>query len=287
MTTAGRVALLLALAACTSPRPSGPALSPSVSPEPSASPSAPQTFRFAVIGDWGAGTREQRAIADRMCTVRKTRPFEVVVTAGDNFYGPDGTATARNYSGPSRCLLDGRVVWRATWGNHDLAGRSTATVLGAKERWYSWRGGDAEFFMLDSNSSRNAAQRQWLEGALQRSTAFVKVAVFHHPPYTGGYHTNDRNVQQTWVPLFRRYDVTLVITGHNHAYERSLVDGIDYVISGGGGAPVYPCVSRPVTMLICRPVHHFLIVEVAGKRVDVTAVTAGGESLDRFSVEAA
>jgi 3',5'-cyclic AMP phosphodiesterase CpdA len=277
-----RLAVLLALVACTSPAPrtSSPAPSPSAVASPSPSPAPP--VRFAVIGDWGAGTPAQRAVAERMCAVRRTHPFDVVVTAGDNFYGPDGTATRRTFDVPEACLLRARITWRATWGNHDVAGASTGTVLGAKNRWYSWRLGSVELFMLDSNQTASAAQRRWLQTALASSRAPVKIAVFHHPPYTGGFHVDNEGVKRAWVPLFRQYRVALVVSGHNHAYEHSRVDGIDYVVSGGGGAATYPCVSRPPTLLYCRSLHHFLLVEATGATVGVMAVTSDGGTLDRF-----
>jgi tartrate-resistant acid phosphatase type 5 len=248
-------------------------------------PGAVPPVRVAVLGDWAAGTAAERAVAQRMCAVRRARTFDVVVTTGDNFYNPDGTATQGNYFSPERCLLAAPAVrWRAVWGNHDVAGLSTGTILGARSRWYSWTLGGAEFFMLDSNQPGNEQQRAWLENALRSSAAVVKIAVFHHPAYTAGLHTNNEGVRRAWVGLFKRYGVALVLSGHNHDYEHSRVDGLDYVVSGGGGASLYPCVSSPAYLITCKVVHHFLVLELRGRAIDLSAMSAGGETIDHFSI---
>jgi acid phosphatase len=256
-------------------------------PRPGASSPA-EAFRFAVKGDWGAGTAAQHSVTARMCEVRKSRPFSIVLTTGDNFYAPDGLATSRTYFRPEICLnVAPPVTWRAAWGNHDVAGDSTAGVLGSARRTFRFSAGGVDFFVLDSNAAADDAQRRWLEDALASSRAAVKIVAFHHPPYTvGAGHLGDARIVRNWVPLFRRFNVTLVLTGHNHDYEHSLVDGVDYVVTGGGGAAVYPCVREAPWNIACMGRHHFLLVEVRGSAVTVTAIAPGGEEIDRFSIQA-
>jgi tartrate-resistant acid phosphatase type 5 len=247
--------------------------SPTLSPEP--------RFVFAAKGDWAAGTREQAAVTAQMCEVRKVTPFEVVVTTGDNFYRPDGRATETNFFGPEACLTayPGHR-WRATWGNHDLAGDSTGTVLGA-ERTYTWTEGPAQFFMLDSNRI-DAAQTAWLAAELAASKAQVKVAVYHHPGLTVGLHENNLQVQQHWMPLFEQFGVDLVLNGHNHGYEHSMQNGVHYVVTGGGGAQLYPCVDDQPWLITCLSVNHFLIVDIQGQRISVQAIGIDGRPVDAF-----
>ena len=141
----GALAMLL-LVACTSSVPRANDGSPSPSTSRSARASIP--FVFAVKGDWGAGTAAQRQVTDAMCTIRRTLRFKYIVTTGDNFYNPDGNATQQNYYGPERCLYTyPGNVWRAVWGNHDIGGPSTATVLGSPMRYYTWSVGATQFLM--------------------------------------------------------------------------------------------------------------------------------------------
>lgn len=287
------VALAALLPACGGGQPSEePTESPTPPPSPSPaftspSPARPDELVFAVKGDWGAGTAAQAEVTARMCRVRARTGFRLVVTTGDNFYDPDGVARTHNYYDPERCLIAAdRHRWRATWGNHDVFGGSTERVLGARN-WYRWTARGVDFFALDSNKAESAEQRDWLRARLSRSDAPVKVVVFHHPPFTvGAQHTDDERVKANWVPLFERFDVTLVLTGHQHDYEHSRVRGVDYVVSGGGGGPLYACVRTPPTLIECRSEHHFLLVRVSETTVRVRAIRPDGSTLDRFSIRA-
>jgi len=283
--------LAVLLAACSARvDPEAAAPSPTLAPtsEPAAAPTTigpspdDAPFVFAVKGDWGAGTEAQRRVTRQMCEQREAIPFDVVMTVGDNFY-ERGTATRANYADPERCLYaraDHR--WHATWGNHDQA-EDTRRVLGAEQRWYSWTGDGVEVFMLDSNRSGDAIQRAWLEDALASSTAPVKIAAFHHPPFTvGSVHDPSLKIQRDWVPLFRRHGVRMVFAGHNHLYEHLLIDGIDYVTTGGGGAGLYRCARTDPGLRRCVSAHHFLLVLVEGERIEVRAIDPRGNEIDRF-----
>jgi len=138
--------------------------------------------------------------------------------------------------------------------------------------------------MLDANDPGNATQRAWLGRALRASRARVKIVVFHQPAFTSGLHNDSTSAQRNWVPLFVRYNVTLVLTGHNHDYEHLRVDGIDYVVSGGGGQTTYPCLRVEPGALRCVSAYHFLIVTVSSSAVTVRALKASGGELDEFQI---
>lgn len=287
------VIVALAFSSCSGRAPRAPA--PTSETSPSVSSIAPSVaavrttasadpLYVAVVGDWGASSGPQREIAERMCLQRKRTPFRDVITTGDNFY-QDGTATNANYYAPERCLFSApNHRWRATWGNHDVRGVSTRSVLGAP-RTYTWSSRGVDFFALDANNASSRTQRDWLRSHLAASTARIKIVVFHQPPYTSSSdHVDDAVVKSNWVPLFERYDVTLVLNGHAHLYEHSRVRGVDYVVSGGGGRFLHSCARRPPTLLMCRAAYHFLLLAITRDRVVVTAVTRSGATLDRFSV---
>jgi hypothetical protein len=158
------------LSSCNSAGPaadSTPSPSPSASqtatqsPSPSPSPTTPPPTYLAVLGDWGAGTTAQRAVANRMCAVRTVTTFKIVVTTGDNFY-PSGSASGTNWNTPMKCLIAAGVQWRAVWGNHDIvSGNSTGTVLGA-HKWYTWSAGGAYFIALDAYRPANSTKIAFL-----------------------------------------------------------------------------------------------------------------------------
>ncbi|MFP5451867.1 MAG: metallophosphoesterase family protein [Thermoleophilia bacterium] len=248
-------------------------------------PDAP-VVRLAVKGDWGYGGEAQAAVSRRICGEHRRARFAAVVTTGDNFYDPDGVATRENFSAPERCILLARIPYRAAWGNHDLGGGDTAAVLGAPRRHYAFTAGPARVIVLDSNAPDDPAQMRFLRRETRPGGTRPRIAVFHHPIATAGSHRADESLYRLWAPLLRRGRVALVLQGHNHHYERIERDGLTILTSGGGGAPVYPCLIPVAGLRTCRPVHHFLSVTVTRSAVAVTAIRHDGVVIDRFRVPA-
>ncbi len=247
-------------------------------------PTPPVAVRFLAKGDWGTGSSAQWAITRRMCASHAKAPAAFVLTVGDNFYAPDGRATLETFDRPEGCLIRAGVPWRATWGNHDLGGDSTATRLASPRRWYTFAQGPLRVVVLDGNQPSSSAQLAFLRRTLERATEPVRVVSIHHPPYTAGLHAPSTTGQRLMVPLFRRHGVSLVLSGHNHAYERIVTGGTTYIVTGGGGAGLYPCVRRAPGRAICRPEHHFLEVTAAPTSLRVRAVRRDGSTLEDVAV---
>lgn len=247
---------------------------------------APAGVHFAVKGDWGAGTNAQAAVTRRMCAVNRRAPFAFVLTTGDNFYSPDGVATPGNFSTPEACLLRAGVRWRAAWGNHDLGGDGTATALASPARRYRFAQEPLLVVVLDGNNPADPAQRRFLENSLRASRRPVRIVVFHQPAFTAGLHAPGEQQQLRWVPLLRRYRVSLVLQGHNHAYERIVRDGVTYITTGGGGADLYPCVRPTRGLRRCVMTHHFLDVVAVPGGLRVRAIAADGTTIERLRLPA-
>ncbi len=248
-----------------------------------AAPAAP-AVHFAVKGDWGTGSAGQAAVTRRMCGEARRRPLAFVLTTGDNFNRPDGVATRANYWGPERCLRAMRIPWRAAWGNHDVRGPSTATVLGAPARYYAFSAGPARFIVLDANTPTDTAQLAFLRRQLARSPERVRIVALHQPVYTSGIHGASPDQQRLWAPLFRSGRVALVLQGHNHMYERIERDGVTYITTSGGGDRLYPCVRPTPGLRACALAFHFLLVTAGPRSIDVRAVTPRGGTLERVTI---
>jgi acid phosphatase len=254
---------------------------------PAGAADAPVAVHFAVKGDWGDGTRAQAAVTRRMCAVGRRDPFAFVLTTGDNFSRPDGVATRRNYWRPERCLRAQGVRWRAAWGNHDVSGADTARVLGSPRRYYAFAAGPARVVVLDGNDPGDPAQAAFLRDELRAAREPVRIVAVHQPLYTAGIHPPAEEARRRWEPIMRAGGVTLVLQGHNHAYERLEAGGITYITTGGGGAQLYPCVRPAPELRACRFANHFLDVTATAQGVSLRAVAPSGEVLERVLVEAA
>lgn len=258
---------------------------PSNTPTPSPSPNDP-SLSFAVLGDFGSGLASQQQIADRMCDWRAKHPYDVVVTTGDNIY-PDGARSyfQGNFFAPYDCLLSDGAEFHAALGNHDYVTRQGRDELeepafGMPKRNYVLRTGGVRFVFANSNS----LDREWLSDALRaRALDRWTVVAFHHPVYSTGPHGSTPGYRP-WIPqLFRERGVDLVLNGHDHFYMASEdLRRIRYVVTGGGGASLYPC-DDAWFVAECRSRNHFLYVVAGPDAIVVRAVPAAGRPFHRFT----
>ena len=102
------------------------------------------------------------------------------------------------------------------------------------EAYYSFDYGRIHFICLDSHDldrKPTGLMARWLKLDMERTKAEWLIAYFHHPPYTKGTHDSDREKQliemrQHIMPVLESGGIDLVLTGHSHIYERSmLIDG--------------------------------------------------------------
>jgi predicted MPP superfamily phosphohydrolase len=242
------VALVLAACAAGTAAPAGPVdvrAGTSGTQQPPAAAEVPlpnrgDSLKFLAFGDFGTGDRPQYQLAEQMARLRATFPFELAVLLGDNMYGSQKKNDyERKFSIPYKPLLDAGVKFYASLGNHDqLDQRFFAPFNMDGKRYYSFKGPKQKvrFFALES-SYLNGEQLRWLESELRQSDDDWKIAFFHHPPYSSGdRHGSDEAIREALEPLFLKYNVSVVLTGHDHFYERVKPQkGIAYFVIGSGG----------------------------------------------------
>ena len=241
----------------------------------------------------------------------------------------------------NRLTTEGGVPYYLAPGNHDVTGSADLASPGRREGLrnylsalaqlippdghvrrlsgypsYAFGYGNTFVLAFDSNIAEDSAQLAWAEAqlaGLDRRRYQHVVAFFHHPVFSSGPHGGPVVERPTavlrarWMPLFRRHDVSLLYTGHEHLFEHWVERSrdaqgrprrIDQIVSGGGGAPLYTYTGEPslrehvaaggadsvrVEHLVKPGVsagdnpYHFLVVHVDGPRVwmDVVGVDWG------------
>jgi len=281
-----RRAFLLLLSAATAHHTAYPA---SIGPQ---SNQAPETnVRFVAFGDAGTGESNQFSLAAAMVAYHDKHPFDTALMLGDNIY-PDGNPALfkEKFERPYADLLKLGVRFYAVLGNHDIRRGREAEMnypnfnMNGKA-YYSLVKGDGliEFFALDSNSM-SAAQLSWLEGALKASKALWKVAFFHHPIYSSGItHGSDTKLRALLEPLFVKYGVVAVLSGHDHTYERiKSQQGVQYFVSGAGGQLRKGDIDRRTTIFGAGndQVNSYLYFEATPERLSFWALDAAEHTLD-------
>ena len=207
---------------------------------------------IVAIGDFGLGGDRERSTGAAVERFRGPRPADARVTLGDNDYTERPVAFRRNWRAAFGWAADDGLLVAGTLGNHDVrvdGGRYEFGPLGMPGRYYQRRVGDVSLFLLDSNNL-GPAQLRWLDGALRRTDAVWKVVAFHHPPFSCGGYLGEKRVRRLLVPLFERHDVDLVLSGHDHNYERFAptdpkgspdpTKGLRQWVVGTGGASIRP-----------------------------------------------
>lgn len=151
--------------------------------------------------------------------------------------------------------------------------------------WYSFTNGPVHFIGLDSNT-RNAyrpIQLFWLLDDLRTNHQPFTIVFFHHPLYSSGEHGNATFLRKIWEPIFKRYHVDIVFNGHDHDYERSIVNGITYIVTGGGGAPLYDVGHSPWT-IFSEKTFHFCLITVNTTALSCEARKPDGTIIDQFTL---
>lgn len=217
--------------------------------------------------------------------------------------------------------LASSAAFMPIWGNHDYARPDRVEnylarfALPGNGKWYSFDAGPAHVVMLTSRMEPFAPgtpQREWLQQDLRaasRDPAIQwRIACLHHPPFSSGLvHGSDLPTREAWSPLFDAAGVDLVLSGHDHAYERTYpvtADGVVrgdrvaefiepggpvYVVTGGGGESIYGLRrSEPAWSAIRVGAYHVSRVTIeptpGGSRLTFEMVRPDGQVGDRFTV---
>jgi len=248
-----------------------------------------QSFTFAVIGDSGTGSTGQVAVADRMVALDP----QLVLHTGDVVY-PDGQAAGYDpfFFNPYQTLAKRAPIY-PTLGNHDYHSQSGQPYLDAfylphnnpaqTERYYSFDWGNAHFTALDFNTGPDAAQLDWLKNDLASTDKPWKFVFYHQAIYSSGPHGHEDWVtakRALLAPIFEQYKVDVVFNGHDHDYERTQpINGVLYIVSGGGGGPLYQ-VNPQSFSAYAETTYHTVLATLDGCTLTLQAVKPDGTIFD-------
>jgi acid phosphatase type 7 len=253
---------------------------------PAAGSAAP--IRIAAFGDMGWRSTDQDAVRQQIGRVE----FDLALMAGDIGY-PSGRL--RDYEEnvfPVYGPLMASAPFVPASGNHDYMtddGGPFRQVFAlpenggkdGRERWYSADWGDLHLVVLDSEKV-GETQTAWLEADLAAAAgARWIIALLHKPPFSSGELGPDPAVRDQLVPILTRHQVALVITGHEHDYERrEPVDGVHYLITGGGGRGTRRVSSLGEGSGFAEQVAHFVYLVVTREEIRFWAIDASGQTFD-------
>jgi tartrate-resistant acid phosphatase type 5 len=253
---------------------------------------------LAIIGDYGLAGPIEAEVAN---LVHSWAP-DAIATTGDNNYpngeartiddnigqyyadfihpyqGDYGPGAIENHFFPSPGNHD--------WNSDNLAPYLEYFMLPGNERYYDVRLEALHLFIIDSDSrepdgvSADSIQARWLQTALTASDAHWKIIVMHHSPYSSGQHGSVKWMR--WP--FAEWGATAVIAGHDHVYERMMIDGFPYFINGLGGSPnrYIFLLPLPGSEVRFRTAHGAMRLQATSRELLFEFVTVNGEIIDTY-----
>jgi hypothetical protein len=253
-------------------------------------PNKKDSLHFAVLGDTGTGSKEQYQVGEQITRFRTIFPFNTALLLGDNLYGGEKPKDFENkFEKPYEALLKDGVKFHAALGNHDDPNQRLYKGFNMNgQRFYSFKPKDGiRFFALDSNYM-DKQQLDWLEKELSDSGSDWKIAFFHHPLYSSGErHGPDDDLRRVLEPLFLKYGVSVVFTGHEHFYERLKPQkGIHYFVAGGSAKLRKGNIRKtPETAVGFDTDNTFMLCEIDGDQLYFQTITRTGKTVDAGVIE--
>jgi predicted phosphodiesterase len=211
---------------------------------------------------------------------------------GDWVSGDNETAwTDEWFAWPNIRAQDANIADIGVRGNHEGSAvywtRYWPEPFQPDGLYWSFDYGPMHVVMLDQYIPYNAGSTQynWLQADLAASTKTWKFIVLHEPGWSsGGGHGNNPTVQTDIEPLCEQYGVSIVFGGHNHYYARAVVNGIQHLTVGGGGADAHIPASDYPDVVVTSNTYGWSQFSINGNTLTATAYDNSGNIIDSYTI---
>lgn len=247
-------------------------------------PAGPAPFRFGVYGD----TRTNHQNHTNVLSMMHSYSPEFYLNCGDLVENGADESQWQTFFDIVSPRSNDTVYWPSI-GNHDqpTANYEKYFSLPGNEKYYSFDWGNVHVVALDTtgNYVNGSPQNDWLRADLAATGAEWKFVFFHHPPWNSGLgHGSTLSVRNILDPVFVQYGVDAVFAGHEHNYEHARPgNGIEYFVTGGGGAPLSPTGSSWYTVY-SESVYHFMTVDIDGNVSTLRAIRENGTLMEQVRI---
>ena len=259
-------------------------------------PESATNFSFIAYGDTRTNPLHHDSVCEQMLLQVDKNPQlkTFIVSTGDLISNGDKEKLWQEqffdakYTNITKVLAS--FPYMVSMGNHEGQGKLFAKYFQNQlyqnnRYYYSFIYGNAHFIALDqfTKLKKGSEQYNWLENELSKSTSEWKIILLHKPGYTAGGHGDNKTVKKVLQPLFEKYNVQLVLAGHNHYYARANVNDVTHITTGGGGAPLYSPKQKDYIIKIDES-NHFLIISILDKKMIIKAIRADGSIIENYTI---
>ena len=285
-------------------------------------PCVNKPFRFVAYGDSRCPSsnricdnQDHKAVIE---SIKNDSAPDFFVHVGDFvIHGSEVSQWKNQFFDPAAGLIK-KTPFFTCLGNHEYMVKDDATnykkffSLPGNEEYYAFTYGCARFIVLNTNEGKGLValdgsdykdpsdQVKWLEKELQSEKyreSKWQFVIFHDPPYTcGKKHYNDPEnsvLREKLAPLLEEHGVDMVFNGDSHNYERSYVDGVYYIVTGGGGAPLHDFITHNKCKVcdeyseVQESCFHHCSLDVSPAKVELKALKTDGGDIDNLTLEQA
>lgn len=243
-------------------------------------PKESRDFKFVVYGDTRTYPQDHARVVE---AITKYQP-EFILHTGD--YIQDGRKWDQwqEFFDITR-TFSSSIPMLSVIGNHEKTADNYLKLfdLPGNEQWYSFDYLNAHFVFLNNEEDfkKGSLQHQWFEADLKQAKPKSKwlFIIQHRQTFSSGKRGSDKEILENLEPLFREYKADIVFCGHEHFYERQRQGGINYIITGGGGAPLYE-VNPGDSTFHAESSLHYCQVEISDSLAKVRMVRIDGTMPD-------
>ena len=245
-------------------------------------------LNFVIYGDTRSLWWRHKRVAKQ---IAKGKPDFVVCTGDLVSNGNKFKQWKKQFFTPASAYLNETIIWPVR-GNHERNGHYFHNLFNIEDdtEYYSFDSGNLHIVVLDQYASKNDydALYQWLESDLKKNTSLWTIITYHKPTFNIGGHGSDWG-RDKFLPLFEKYGVDVIVTGHSHLYERfkpisiTGAKAIIHIVSGGGGAPLYRAKASPLLEggIGKKSLHH-LNFKISGHVLKMIATNSYGQTFDEM-----
>lgn len=253
-------------------------------PDPDKKPTAP--FTFVAFGDSRSDDAAHAAVVRAVAQA----PSDFLVNTGDMVVDGSEAEGWQHFFDVETPLLETHCAFVAI-GNHELFDPTAALFLryfgeqNSSRLYRTMRWANTRFFFLNGmDTFLSSDERSWLDSELAKADTepgiVWRVVVIHYGPWSAGPHGGNPRLQPVVDELFQ-HKIDLIVSGHDHIYERGEKDGMKYLLTGGGGAPLYRVATPVATTRFVEPTYHFVEVRVDDQQVKIVAKRADGSVMEK------
>lgn len=243
-------------------------------------------FKFIVFGDTRTRHDVHREIVKKI--IEKNPDF--VINTGDLIGNGDILSDWDVFFEINKELMR-TIPYYPVLGNHEADSKNYFDffALPAGERYYSFSWGNSHFIVLDSNGRylKSKKQQDFLRSELEKNKdkKFIFV-IFHHPPYsaTDARRLERENIRYYFGRILEEFRPDVVFNGHDHNYQHYFIRGIHYIVTGGGGAPLYDIGTPDEGYLKGEKVENFCLVFVEEKKIKIEAYRKDGTIIETLII---